>query len=330
MSTIYGPVPSWRFGRSLGIDVITPPKTCTYNCIYCQLGKTKLYVKSPEMVDKPLVNKDRIIRDLRGVLERIDLGSVDIVTFSGCGEPTLNMELREIARCVKEEIGEVPMAILSNASLLHREDIRRNLERFDVIVAKMDAGDDETFRRINRPADEKLSVEIIADSIKKLKGEVGGAVCLEVMLLESVDGEVCNVRGESLSKLINSIIDVDPDIVQLEVPYRPPSESYVKAPTEEDIQRVFDELSEGFKKERIWVYGKHDMRGRKVYWRKHKRIEDEIYELLKRRPCSVADISASMGIDPELVMEAVSKLEEKGLIASKIEGGERYYFEISR
>ena len=166
MSTVYGPVPSWRFGRSLGVDVIGPPKKCTFNCIYCQLGKTKNHVSKPEMLKEPLVILHEILSDLDDVLKRIDLKTVDIVTFSGSGEPTLNLDLGKIAEGVKAKIGTLPTAILTNSSLFYREDVRRNLSRFDLVVAKLDAGNDEAFRLINRPADRELCIEAVIDSIK--------------------------------------------------------------------------------------------------------------------------------------------------------------------
>jgi len=101
MSTVYGPVPSWRLGRSLGIDVITPPKKCTFDCLYCQLGRTKIHVSKPEMIREPLASINKVSTDLENVLKRIDLNTVDIVTFSGAGEPTLNPRLGEIADEVK-------------------------------------------------------------------------------------------------------------------------------------------------------------------------------------------------------------------------------------
>lgn len=125
MSTVYGPVPSWRFGRSLGIDVITPPKKCTFNCVYCQLGKTEVHVSKPEMLSEPPVDADRVLDDLEEVLKRLDLNAVDVVTFSGTGEPTLNLELGDIAKRVKRRIGGTPLAILTNSSLFYRGDIRK-------------------------------------------------------------------------------------------------------------------------------------------------------------------------------------------------------------
>ena len=287
MSTVYGPVPSWRLGRSLGIDVLLPPKKCTFNCVYCQLGKTRTHVSGPEMLSGSLVDANKVASDLDEVLKRLDLDSVDIVTFSGTGEPTLNLELGEIAKEVKRRIGSLPLAILTNSSLFHRRDVKKNLSLFDLIVAKLDAGDDETFRLINRPADKKIDVETIVDSIKKLKKTVKGTVALEVMLLHSKSRYISNIEGNSFKNLLKTIVEINPDQVQLKVPFRPPSERYIKPP-----------------------------RQRKI----------ELVELLKRRPCCVDDISASLGLTPLVARRLLKKLSETHLVTSETSKGERYYF----
>ena len=326
MSTVYGPVPSWRLGRSLGIDVILPPKKCTFNCIYCQLGKTKMQVSGPEMLDETLVDVNKVINDLDEVLKRLDLDTIDVVTFSGTGEPTLNLGLGDIAREVKKRISSLPLAILTNSSLFHRKDVRKNLSWFDLIVAKLDAGDNENFRAINRPADETLNIETIVNSIKRLREEAKGTVALEVMLLRSEDERITNVEGKPLRNLLEAILDVDPDQVQLEVPYRPPSESFVKPPPREKIKLIFDEFSKALGEDKLWAYGLHDKRGISVNWFLHESIEREVVELLKRRPCRLVDISASLGIDLNTARSTIRRMKKRSLIVSKVSEGERYYF----
>ena len=325
LSTVYGPVPSWRLGRSLGVDVLLPPKKCTFNCIYCQLGKTRVHVSEPEALGETLVDVDRVMNDLGEVLKRLDVSTLDVVTFSGTGEPTLNLSLGEIARKVKEKIGSVPLAILTNSSLFHREDVRKNLSWFDLVVAKLDAGDDETFRAINRPADKTLNIETIVNSIKRLREVVSGTVALEVMLLQSKDGKVTNVEGNPLRNLLDVILDVEPDQVQLEVPYRPPSEGFVKPPSLEKIKPILNELSKAFGEDKLRVYGVHDKRGMTVSWLLHESIEREVMELLKRRPCRLEDVSVSLGIDHHTAQKIIRRLEKRNLIISKVSNRERYY-----
>jgi wyosine [tRNA(Phe)-imidazoG37] synthetase (radical SAM superfamily) len=325
MSTVYGPVLSWRFGRSLGIDVITPPKKCTFDCLYCQLGRTKIHVSESEMIREPLASVNKVLADLEDVLKRIDLDTVDIVTFSGTGEPTLNPRLGEIADEVKIRIGGLPMAILTNSSLFYKDDVRSNLSRFRMVVAKLDAGDDETFRLINRPADKKLDIETIVGSIKRLKGEIKGLLALEVMLLQTENGKVTNIKGKPLKNLIGAVLDVNPDIVQLEVPYRPPSESFVKPPPQRRIETVSKELSETLGKEKLWVYGQHDRRGKRVMWLRHESLEKEALALLERRPCRVVDISLSLGIDLFTAQRLLKAFEKNRQVSTRAINEEKFY-----
>lgn len=326
MSTVYGPVPSWRFGRSLGIDVITQPKKCTFDCLYCQLGRTKVHVSQPEMIREPLASINKVSTDLENVLKRIDLNTVDIVTFSGVGEPTLNPRLGEIADEVKIKIGGLPMAILTNSSLFYRDDVRRNLSQFRMVVAKLDAGDDETFRLVNRPADKKLDIETIVESIKKLKDEIEGLLALEVMLLQTENGKVTNIKGKPLRNLIDAVLDVNPDVVQLEVPYRPPSESFVKPPPKSRIETISKELSETLGKEKLWVYGQHDRRKKRVTWLRHESLEKEVLTLLERRPCRAVDISLSLGIDLFTAQRLLKTLEKNRQVIIRVIEEEKFYF----
>lgn len=325
MSTIYGPVPSWRFGRSLGVDIITPPKKCTFDCVYCQLGRTKNYVSTPEDSQDFLPCPATVISDLDNVLGRIDLRTVDVVTFSGNGEPTLNLSLGAIAQQVKARIGELPMVILTNSSLLHRQDVRKSLSMFDFVVAKLDAADNEVFKQVNRPAAKELNSETIIESIKQLKKEIRGTLALETMLLQSADGRVTNVKSSHLENLVNAITSIQPDIVQLEVPYRPPSERYILPPDKERLETASQRISEVLGEERVWTYGIHDRSGKKVRWRGHKSLEEDVLELLKRRPCRTIDVSTSLGIDEPNAQKVLEGLEKKGKIRVAKSREQKFY-----
>jgi len=322
--TVYGPVPSWRFGRSLGIDVTAPPKKCTFNCVYCQLGRTVIHVSEPEELGKT-VSAKQIFDDLDKALKQIDLGTVDVVTFSGMGEPTLNLNLAEIASGVKERVGSTPMVILTNASLFHRSDVRRGLSKFDMIVAKLDAGDNEAFRSINRPKNDMLSIETIINSIKRVREEAKGELALEVMLLESSRERTTNVEGSHLQKLLGEIVGLEPDLVQLLVPYRPTAESFVRIPSPQKVKLISHKLSEELGKERIWVYGQHDRRGGAVRRLTLESPRQEIVELLKRRPCRIIDVSSSLGISLSDTRRLLDELKEEELIVSEELRGESYY-----
>ena len=271
------------------------------------------------------VSSDRVLNDLDKALRRIDLDSLDVVTFSGIGEPTLNPNLEDIASSVKERIGRLPMVILTNASMFHRNDVRRALTEFDMVVAKLDAGDDETFHSINRPINPGLSIGSVIDSIKKLGEETEGRIALEVMLLDSEGEQPSNIQDSRLQSLLKAIFEINPEIVQLLVPYRPPSESFVRVPSPERMKLISDELSEVLGEERLWVYGTHDRRGKSVRRLSLESLEEDVVELLRRRPCRDIDIASSLMMNLSDARQLLRELEERNLVVSERRGGENYY-----
>jgi wyosine [tRNA(Phe)-imidazoG37] synthetase (radical SAM superfamily) len=283
-------------------------------------------VSGPEMLGETLVGVNEVVNDLDRVLKRLDLDTVDVVTFSGTGEPTLNLRLGKIAEKVRKRLGNLPLAILTNSSLLHRKDVRKNLSSFDMVVVKLDAGDNETFHAINRPIDEMSNIETIVESIKRLKDVVRGTVALQVMLIHSKDGKITNIKGKSLRNLIDAILDVKPDRVQLEVPYRPPSESCVKIPPKEKVELVFNELSKVLGEDRLWAYGLHDKRDKRVTWLSHESLENEIIEMIKRRPCRIVDVSTSLGIDISTAQSLLRKLRKNPFIVTEMSESEKYFY----
>ena len=313
MKYTYGPVASWRYGRSLGVDITTPPKKCTFNCIYCQLGPTKKHVSSPEEIQDDIPLSKDIILEVRKALERLDQKTVDVLTFSGTGEPTLNLNIGSIASSIRDIVADLPIILLTNASLFSRADIRKNVRGFDIITAKLDAGDEKTFRRINRPSKGSFSFQTIREGIKKLSKEMKGILALEVMLLRGPEG-LTNVEGTPRKALIESILEINPDLVQIYTPWRPAASQSV-TPLADNVLREFgSELEDHFDKERIWVYGVHDARDKEVTWKAHYILEQEMMELLRRRPCRISDISISLGIMPSIATCVLGKLQNSGIV----------------
>ncbi len=324
MSTVYGPVSSWRLGRSLGIDVLAPPKKCTFNCVYCQLGQTTIHVSGPEALNEPLIGVDQVLHDLDETLQRLDVDTVDIVTFSGTGEPTLHPDLGHIAHAVKRRVRGVPLALLTNASLLYREHLRAALSPFDLVVAKLDAGDDATLRAINRPADDALTCDALIHSLKQFQSGFTGDLALEVMLLSSTRGQATNVVGQPLQRLVEAILDVKPAVVQLDVPHRPPSESFVQTPRPERVQLITKELAGVLGEDALWVYGLHDRRGAHVSWLPPVSLERDAINLLKRRPCRDVDVSASLGIPLTAARKLLTTLAAENILSTTLKD-QRYY-----
>lgn len=203
-SIVYGPVPSWRLGRSLGIDLLCAPgKTCSFDCVYCQLGRTT----NPTTERGEFVSLARLTKELKGIRGI----TADYVTFSGTGEPTLASNLGQAIEIAKS-ILPLPVAVLTNSSLMPREDVRENLAKADVVVAKLDVHNQELFRQVNRPIADLMLSDII-EGIKHFKGKFVGKLCLQVMLIEA---------NKTFAREIAQIASyLSPDEVQLNTPLRP-------------------------------------------------------------------------------------------------------------
>jgi len=204
MSIIYGPVSSWRLGRSLGIDLLsTRGKTCSFDCVYCQLGRTIHSLDVP----KEFVPVSRLASEL----ERVRDVQTDYATFSGLGEPTLASNLGQAIEVVKSVLG-LPVAVLTNSSLMPREDVRQGLAKADVVVAKLDAPTDELFHTINRPSI-SYTLDEILQGVRRFRREFGGKLALQIMFIsenEDYAPDIARVAG-----------DLSPDEVQLNTPLRP-------------------------------------------------------------------------------------------------------------
>lgn len=203
-SIIYGPVPSWRLGSSLGIDLIsTKGKTCSFDCIYCQLGKT---------IHRLAERKEFVtISALAEELERIKGITADYITFSGVGEPTLAANLSE-AITLARSVLRLPVAVLTNSSLMTREDVRNDLSMANVVVAKLDAPDEKMFCEINRPIT-KCRLKEIIQGMKHFREQYQGRLSLQVMFV--------NANKHHAREIAAIAKEISPDEVQLNTPLRP-------------------------------------------------------------------------------------------------------------
>lgn len=203
-SVVYGPVLSWRLGRSLGIDLLsTEGKTCSFDCIYCQLGTT-LY---PLAERREFVSLNQVKTELKAV-SGIE---ADYATFSGVGEPTLASNLGQAISMVKL-ILHLPVAVLTNSSLMPREDVRRDLAEADVVVAKVDAPEEELFRRVNRPFG-GYSLDEILQGIKLFRKNYHGKLAIQIMFVE--------LNKRYAREMAEIATGFSPDEVQLNTPLRP-------------------------------------------------------------------------------------------------------------
>lgn len=201
---IYGPVPSWRLGSSLGIDPIScNEKICTFDCVYCQIGRTRLL--SDER--KNFIDAGDLIKELNS----LPSVKIDYITFSGAGEPTLAKNLGEMISAVRKVRPE-RIAVITNSSLMHREDVVTDLCLADLVVAKLDASSQEIFEQVNRPI-KGVGLDKVIGAIKDFKGCYKGKLALQIMFME--DNKSCAKEIARIAK------DIGPDEVQLNTPLRP-------------------------------------------------------------------------------------------------------------
>lgn len=208
-SSVYGPVKSWRLGRSLGIDLLTVDSICSFRCIYCQLG-----VINQETLERRIfITTERVMEDL----SVSDWESADVVTFSGSGEPTLARNLGEAIEQVKAFTGK-PVVVLTNSSLLESIEVRRELCLADRILCKLDAWNEDMLTRINRPR-AGITLGDIVGGIALLRREFAGELAVQTMLLRQMD-------EEDVREYVRIIQRIVPDEIQLNVPSRPVPSSF--------------------------------------------------------------------------------------------------------
>jgi len=209
-SIVYGPVPSRRLGISLGVDII-PYKNCSYDCIYCQLGKTTNQI----IQRKSLVLIDSVMDEIKEVIK--ENSDIDYITFSGSGEPTLNQDIGEMIRRIKG-FTQIPVAVLTNGSLLWDKQVREDLSGADLVVPSVDAVSEDVFQRINRPLEE-LKVNKVLGGIKDFCENFGGKIYLEIMLVKDI-----NDSKKEIGRLNKFIRELNVDKIQLNTVIRPPGD----------------------------------------------------------------------------------------------------------
>ncbi|TET74340.1 MAG: radical SAM protein [Candidatus Heimdallarchaeota archaeon] len=219
MKYVFGPVPSRRLGRSLGISPI-PPKTCNYSCIYCQLGRTSVLTNERKMFF-PVQN---IVKEVKKALEKEHV--IDYITIVGDGEPTLYLGLGELIEEIKA-FTNIPVAVITNGALLYDQEVRKELLLSDVVLPTLDAVEERMFRIINRPHKD-LKLELIIEGMRKFREEFSNQIWMEVMLVKDKND------SKETTLAIKEILDeLKVDKTFINVPIRPPAESWVKIPTNE-------------------------------------------------------------------------------------------------
>ncbi len=226
---VFGPVPSRRFGSSLGVNPV-PFKTCNYSCVYCQLGRTRpLRTERREYYPT-----SQVVEEIRAALES-SKGQVDFVTFMGEGEPTLASNLGDMVRRVSE-FWEGGVSLITNGSLFSLPDVREDAMGFDVISPTVSAGDEMTFRRLHRPH-RLFTLRRTLDGLVDLRRTFPGEIWAEVMLVRGI-----NDSQGSIDSIREAIRSIGADRTYITVPTRPPAECRISAPEPDVLRRALDSL----------------------------------------------------------------------------------------
>jgi wyosine [tRNA(Phe)-imidazoG37] synthetase (radical SAM superfamily) len=308
----FGPIPSRRLGRSLGINNI-PPKTCTYSCVYCQVGRTTAMALERRAFFAP----EDIVEAARarlGAARRHGEG-VDYVTFVPDGEPTLDVNLsRELD--LLRPLG-VKLAVITNSSLLGREDVRADLARADWVSVKVDAVDEETWRRVNRPHG-RLRLDDVLEGIRAFAKAFAGTLAAETMLVRDV-----NDGPEHVREVAGFVAALEPAVAYLSVPTRPPAEGTVRPPDEEAVARAYDAfVSRGLPTELLLGYP-----GDAFAFTGN--VEDDLLSITAVHPMreeAVAALLAKAGASPGVV----EKLVAEGMLTEVEFSGKKFYVRAFR
>jgi wyosine [tRNA(Phe)-imidazoG37] synthetase (radical SAM superfamily) len=323
MKHLFGPVNSGRLGVSQGIDLL-PPKTCNFNCIYCEINKApQLSCMRGEHVPTEIIldEIDSLLEDAARV------NDIDVFTITASGEPTLHSGIGKVIRYIKKN-SDKPVAILTNGSQLYLKEVRQDLLDADIVIPSLDAARPESFRRVNRPAKCSPDLETMIKGIADFSREFAGEVWLEILLVESI-----NDSPEDIAALKNAIGRIGPTRVQLNTVARPPFESFAKPLTHKRVEEGEREIEEGVEGPvdiltGSWKNEPSDSgKGREgsvesVFLDK---AEDEIIEMLLRRPCTATDIAVTMSLEAERASEILKGMEIRGRVIVKIHGGKKYY-----
>lgn len=299
---VFGPVLSKRLGNSLGIDVI-PHKTCSYNCIYCQLG-------SEENTITDLTNYysvDEIIYELKEAL--LNNKNIDYITFTGSGEPTLYKDLKKLIYEIKQ-ITDIPVCIITNGSLLYKQEMRSNLLLADLIIPSLDAGNEETFKLIDNP-NKEIDFDKMVEGLIEFKKIFKGEYWLEIFLLKDI-----NDNEDELDDIIKIVKKIKPDRIQLITATRRVANEKAKALSDEELKKIKKYFNSKCDIEIDIPNISENHKG-------NTRIltEDDIVNFLIRQPDTAYIIAKSFNENERKVKELLDLLIKKNKVREEIVNG---------
>jgi wyosine [tRNA(Phe)-imidazoG37] synthetase (radical SAM superfamily) len=308
MKYTYGPVPSRRLGLSLGVDLV-PKKICTYDCIYCQIGRPTLQtVERKEYVPARAILHD-VEQSLHGWGDKIDY-----IAISGSGEPCLNTAIGEVIQGIKK-LTTTPVAVITNSSLLHLKEVRQALRAADVVMPSLDAVTPSVFQTINRPLP-SLAIERIIQGLAAFREEYKGQIWLEILLCRGV-----NDAGEEIERIQEAIRIIRPDKVQLNTVVRPGVEDYAAALPPDSMEQIKNAL--GAQAEIIADFegDRHRM--------PPEHVEEQVIRIIQRRPETPDDLAKALGLNDLEIAKILDKLAKEEKVTYRV-FNQRVYYEAAK
>jgi len=296
MKYVFGPVPSRRLGFSLGVDLL-PYKTCSFDCIYCELGPTTCRTLEP----RDLIPPEAVLAELDDFLATT-AQKIDYLTISGSGEPTLHPELGTLIQAIKKKYAP-PLALITNGSLFFNPLILERVKEADLIIPSLDTVDPEAFQVINRPHPE-LRLEAIIEGLILLGQLPGPRIWLEVLFLRGLNDQPAQI--EALSRTIEKI---NPEKVQINTVVRPPVEAFAQAldyRALEAIRGIMGPRAEIIAPPTVKADFQIEM------------LESEILGLVARRPCTAEDLSRLTGLSRQQTLDLLNRLLDQQKIAREV------------
>jgi len=308
MKYTYGPVPSRRLGLSLGVDLV-PKKICTYDCIYCQIGSPTLQtVERKEYVSARFILRD-VEQSLREWGEKIDYTAI-----SGSGEPTLNTAIGEVIQGIKK-LTTIPVAVITNSSLLHLKEVRQALRAADVVMPSLDAVTPSVFQTVNRPLP-SLKIDQIIQGLAAFRQEYKGQIWLEILLCRGV-----NDAGEEIGRIREAIRIIRPDKVQLNTVVRPGVEDYAAALPPDRMEQIKNALGADVEIIAEFEGDRHRM--------PPERIEERVIRIIQRRPETPEELAKALGLHDLEIVKILDKLAKEGKVTYRV-FNQRVYYEAAK
>ena len=292
---LFGPVPSRRLGMSLGVDLV-PRKVCSLDCVYCEVGPTtKLTLERKEYI-----LYDKVTKELEHYFSISP--EPDYITFSGSGEPTLNSRIGDVLEFVKRKKPHIPVAVLTNGTLFHDRNVRRELLKSDLILPSLDAALDSSFQKINKPASQ-LKIETYIQGLEDFRNEYTGEIWLEILIIPGY-----NDSKENLTALKKAFKRIKPNRIQLNTLDRPGTIADIRAASRQEMQRIIEYWN--LKNVEI-IAAAPERKDIKSY---REDTESAILGTISRRPCTLDDLIRILGLHVNEINKYLDVLEADGKI----------------